>query len=320
MPAQKHEADQRHLAEKNLGFSPQGQRDPRLDLRQSRPQEGGEGRQTAPGDPGRAARPGHGAARRRGDRRPARRGPHAVEPRGYLNSISAMRRRRSLLLLKARATFTAPPRPHPPRHAHEHGRASPKCYRAAGRLDLALPLYEQTLAMRKSKLGPDHPDTLAGMNNLGRGLPAPPAGSTWPCRSAEQVLALTKVEARSRPRRPRSRAWSSLAEAYRAVGQARPGPPALTSGRWRSQEVEARSRPIPTRSTSMGTASPSAYRAAGKLDLALPHFRTDIGAEEVEARPGPPRHPHPAWRASPRVYQAVGQARPGAAALRARRW
>ena len=33
-------------------------------------------------------------------------------------------------------------------------------YQAAGKLDLALPLFEETLKLRKAKLGPDHPDTL----------------------------------------------------------------------------------------------------------------------------------------------------------------
>ena len=39
-------------------------------------------------------------------------------------------------------------------------------YRDAGKLDLALPLFEETLKLRKAKLGPDHPDTLLSMNNL----------------------------------------------------------------------------------------------------------------------------------------------------------
>ena len=42
-------------------------------------------------------------------------------------------------------------------------------YRAAGKLDLALPLFEQTLQLRKAKLGLDHPDTLHSMNNLALG-------------------------------------------------------------------------------------------------------------------------------------------------------
>ena len=33
-----------------------------------------------------------------------------------------------------------------------------RAYRAAGKLDLALPLYEETLKLRKAKLGLEHPD------------------------------------------------------------------------------------------------------------------------------------------------------------------
>ena len=39
-------------------------------------------------------------------------------------------------------------------------------YRAAGRLDEAITLHEQTLAARERVLGPDHPDTLNSRNNL----------------------------------------------------------------------------------------------------------------------------------------------------------
>ena len=39
-------------------------------------------------------------------------------------------------------------------------------HQAAGKVDLALPLLEQTLKLRKGKLGPEHPDTLISMNNL----------------------------------------------------------------------------------------------------------------------------------------------------------
>jgi tetratricopeptide (TPR) repeat protein len=41
-------------------------------------------------------------------------------------------------------------------------------YQAAGKLDLALPLFEETLKLRKAKLGPDHPDTLISMGNLAK--------------------------------------------------------------------------------------------------------------------------------------------------------
>ena len=39
-------------------------------------------------------------------------------------------------------------------------------YRAAGRLDEAIPLYERTLADRERLLGDTHPDTLTSRNNL----------------------------------------------------------------------------------------------------------------------------------------------------------
>ncbi|TQD43372.1 tetratricopeptide repeat protein, partial [Actinomyces johnsonii] len=39
-------------------------------------------------------------------------------------------------------------------------------YQAAGRLDEAITLYEQTLEDRTHILGPHHPDTLASLSNL----------------------------------------------------------------------------------------------------------------------------------------------------------
>jgi eukaryotic-like serine/threonine-protein kinase len=39
-------------------------------------------------------------------------------------------------------------------------------YQANGKVDLALPLFEETLKVEKAKLGADHPHTLSAMNNL----------------------------------------------------------------------------------------------------------------------------------------------------------
>jgi len=39
-------------------------------------------------------------------------------------------------------------------------------YRAAGRLNDAIPLFEETLATREELLGPNHPHTLTSRNNL----------------------------------------------------------------------------------------------------------------------------------------------------------
>jgi tetratricopeptide (TPR) repeat protein len=45
-------------------------------------------------------------------------------------------------------------------------------YQAARKFDRALPLFEEALALRKARLGSDHPDTLSSMNNLARGYQA----------------------------------------------------------------------------------------------------------------------------------------------------
>ena len=45
-------------------------------------------------------------------------------------------------------------------------------YLAVGKLDQALPLLEETLKLRKAKLGPDHPDTLTSMNYVAAGYHA----------------------------------------------------------------------------------------------------------------------------------------------------
>jgi tetratricopeptide (TPR) repeat protein len=45
-------------------------------------------------------------------------------------------------------------------------------YKLGGKLDLALPLFEETLKRRKAKLGAEHPDTLESMNNLALGYQA----------------------------------------------------------------------------------------------------------------------------------------------------
>jgi len=55
-------------------------------------------------------------------------------------------------------------------------------YLDAGQIDRALPLFEDTLALSKSKLGPDHNDTLASMNNLASGY--------WKARKLDRSIPL----------------------------------------------------------------------------------------------------------------------------------
>jgi Tetratricopeptide repeat len=52
-------------------------------------------------------------------------------------------------------------------------------YRAAGRLDEAIPLFERTLADCERILGKHHPDTLTSRNNLAGAYEAAKRTRTW---------------------------------------------------------------------------------------------------------------------------------------------
>jgi tetratricopeptide (TPR) repeat protein len=60
-------------------------------------------------------------------------------------------------------------------------------YRDANQLDLALPLFEETLKLRKGKLGADHPDTLISMSDL--------AGAYAAAGNLDLALPLSEVAA-----------------------------------------------------------------------------------------------------------------------------
>ena len=59
-------------------------------------------------------------------------------------------------------------------------------YRDAGKLDQALPLFEETLKLRKAKLGPDDPDTLGRDEQPGECLSQRLASSIRLCRSSRR--------------------------------------------------------------------------------------------------------------------------------------
>ena len=115
-------------------------------------------------------------------------------------------------------------------------------YREAGKLDKALPLFEETLKRRKTKLGLDHPATLESMNALA--VCYQDAGklnqATAPC--SRETLKRDEVQAWTRPpthlrqpgqhggclqgRREGSPGGSALrAVAHTTEGQVRPRPP-----------------------------------------------------------------------------------------------
>ena len=63
--------------------------------------------------------------------------------------------------------------------------------------DRALPLLKETLELRKSKLGPDHPDTLQSMNNLGFCLLNAHQYDRAPLPLLEETVELREIEARA---------------------------------------------------------------------------------------------------------------------------
>jgi hypothetical protein len=66
-------------------------------------------------------------------------------------------------------------------------------YQDAGKLDLALPLYEETLNLRKARLGAYHPATLTSMDSLASGyLEAGKLDLALPLY--EETLRLTKAK------------------------------------------------------------------------------------------------------------------------------
>ena len=92
------------------------------------------------------------------------------------------------------------------------------CYQARrSELDRALPLYEETLALRKSKLGPDHPDTLVSMNNLAEGYKAV-GNFDRALPLFEETLALEM--AKLGPDHPNTlKSMNNLVNGYRAAGK-----------------------------------------------------------------------------------------------------
>ncbi|MFO0842616.1 MAG: tetratricopeptide repeat protein [Gemmataceae bacterium] len=90
-------------------------------------------------------------------------------------------------------------------------------YQAAGKLDLTLPLLEETLKLRKAKLGPDHPETLSSMAGIAVGYQA--AGKLdLALPLFEETLKLTK--AKLGPDHPNTLAsMHNLAAGYQAAGK-----------------------------------------------------------------------------------------------------
>ena len=156
-------------------------------------------------------------------------------------------------------------------------------YQDAGKLDLALPLFEETLKLRKAKLGPDHPDTLTSMNNLAGAYQA--AGKLdLALPLFEETLKLRK--AKLGPDHPDTlTSMNNLAVAYQAAGKLDLALPLF------EQTLKLRKAKLgpdhPDTLTSMNNLA-VAYQAAGKLDLAVPLFEETLKLRKAKLGPDIP--------------------------------
>jgi hypothetical protein len=138
-------------------------------------------------------------------------------------------------------------------------------YHAAGKRDLALPLLEETLKLRKAKLGPDHAGTLTSMNSLAEGYRA--AGKLdLALPLYEETLKLRK--AKLGPDHPNTlNSMNNLALGYRAAGKLDLALPLY------EETLKLRRAKLgpdhPDTLISMNNLA-SGYGAAGRPELALP--------------------------------------------------
>ena len=179
-------------------------------------------------------------------------------------------------------------------------------YRAAGRLDKAIALYEQTLEGSIRILGPDHPDTLTARNNL--------AGAYRASGRLEEAITLYEqvFSGRSRVLGPDHRstltARDHLADTYWEAGR-------LDEAITLKKQILADAMRI------MGADSPGAsaarnnlaatYRDAGKLDEAITLYQENL--DDVTRVMGP-HHPETlasrhrlagAYRDAGRLHEAI---------------
>ena len=123
-------------------------------------------------------------------------------------------------------------------------------------------LLEETLALRKAKLGPDHPDTLISMNNLAISYPTP-GGTTGRCRSSRRRWRY-EGEARARPPR-HTHQHEQPRHSYQAAGQPT-GPCSSSRRRWRCRRRSS-APTTPTRSLAIERQA-QGLANSGKLDRA----------------------------------------------------
>ena len=157
-------------------------------------------------------------------------------------------------------------------------------YQTAGRLDEAIPLYEQNLEDRTRILGPHHPDTLTARNNL--------AYAYHDAGRLNEAIPLHEqnLEDRTRilgPHHPDTlTARNNLAGAYQAAGRLNEAIPLY------QQNLEDRTRILgPHHPDTLNSRNnlANAYHDAGRLNEAIPLHEQTL---EDRTRILGPHHPH----------------------------
>ncbi len=137
-------------------------------------------------------------------------------------------------------------------------------YHSAGRLDEAVPLLEETLPLRKAKLGDEHPSTLTSMNNLAAGY--------YSAGRLDEAIPLLKetlglCKAKLGDEHPDTlNSMNSLANGYLSAGRLHEAIP-LFEETLRLQKAKLGDE-HPDTLTSMNNLALD-YRSAGRLDEAI---------------------------------------------------
>ena len=179
-------------------------------------------------------------------------------------------------------------------------------YQLAGRLEEAIPRFEEVLADRTRALGPDHPDTLSARNNLAYAYESAGHLKEAIARFEEVLADRVRVLGDDHPHTLTSR--GNLAGAYQAAGRLEQAIDLFEQNLAEALRVLGPDHPHTLVSRNNLAA---AYQAAGRLEQAIGLFERTLADRE---RVLGPDHPHTlasrnnlaaAYRSAGRLDQAI---------------
>ena len=150
-------------------------------------------------------------------------------------------------------------------------------YRDAGRLDDAIPLFEQNLEDRTRILGPDHPDTLTSRNNLANVYQAAGRLTEAIALYEQNLKDRTRILGPHHPHTLTSR--NNLAYVYQDAGRLDDAIPLFEQTRTDFEDLLGPHHPV---TLTLRNNLASAYRAAGRTEEAAALFETPSGSEDEQ--------------------------------------